>query len=163
APRDARLPRMRRARGARSAESAAALLDLPLVRQAQSAGRRTMKVLHAPAEIAGQASVLARGLREIGVEAQSLAYNPGFPHYQPDEMNPYDDLPAPRRSAGYLRSQAKHFRRYDVYHFHFGRTLVPPHNPDLPLYHALGRRVVFHYHGCDVRNRDHMWAHHPRA
>jgi len=122
-----------------------------------------MKVLHAPAEIAGQASVLARGLRAIGIEAHSLAYNPGFPHYRPDEMKPYDDLPALPRYAGYLRSLARHLGRYDVYHFHFGRTLVPPHNPDLPLYRALGKRVIFHYHGCDVRNRYHMWANHPRA
>lgn len=122
-----------------------------------------MRVLHAPAEIAGQASVLARGLRAIGVEAHSLAYNPGFPQYRPDEMRPYDVLPVFPRYAGYLGSLARHLGRWDVLHFHFGRTLVPPHNFDLPLYHALGKRVVFHYHGCDVRNRFHMWAHHARA
>src|SRR5262249_18506292 len=126
ASRDARLPRVRRARGARSAAPATPLLDLSMVRQVQSARGRAMRVLHAPAEIAGQASVLARGLREIGVDAHSLAYNPGFPHYQPDEMKPYDDLPAPQRYAGYLKSLVKHLRGYDVYHFHFGRTLVPP-------------------------------------
>ena len=71
-----------------------------------------MKVLHAPAEIAGQASVLARGLRAIGIEAHSLAYNPGFPHYRPDEMKPYDDLPAWPRYGGYLRSLAKHLSIY---------------------------------------------------
>ena len=122
-----------------------------------------MRVLHAPAEIAGQASVLASGLREIGVEAHSLAYNPGFPQYEPDEARLYDALPPLPRYGGYLESLARHLGRWDVYHFHFGRTLVPPHNLDLPLYHALGKRVVFHYHGCDVRNRFHMWAHHARA
>lgn len=122
-----------------------------------------MRVLHAPAEIAGQASVLARGLRAIGVEAHSLAYNPGFPQYQPDEMRPYDAEPLVKRYAGYLKSLVRHAGRYDVYHFHFGRTLVPPHNFDLPLYKALGKRVVFHYHGCDVRDRYHMWATHARA
>jgi glycosyltransferase involved in cell wall biosynthesis len=122
-----------------------------------------MRVLHAPAEIAGQASVLARALRELGVEAHSLAYNPGFPQYRPDELKPYDALPPLRRYAGYLASAARHLGRWDVYHFHFGRTLVPPHNPDLPLVRALGGRVVFHYHGCDIRNRAHMLATHPRA
>jgi len=122
-----------------------------------------MRVLHAPAEIAGQATILARALRDLGVEAHSLAYNPGFPQYRPDEMKPYDALPVLPRYAGYVGSLLKHAGRYDVYHFHFGRTLIPPHNPDLPLYRAMGKKVVFHYHGCDVRNRAHMLATHTHA
>ncbi|HET9327973.1 MAG TPA: glycosyltransferase family 4 protein [Candidatus Eisenbacteria bacterium] len=123
----------------------------------------SLRVLHAPAEIAGQASILARALRDLGVDAHSLAYNPGFPQYTPDEMRPYDALPVFPRYAGYLASFLRHAGRYDVYHFHFGRTLVPPHNPDLPLYKALGQKVVFHYHGCDIRNRAHMLATHTHA
>jgi len=122
-----------------------------------------LRVLHAPAEIAGQASVLARALRGLGVEAHSLAYNSGFPQYRPDEMRPYDAAPPLRRYLGYVASAMRHTGRWDVYHFHFGRTLIPPHNWDLPLHRALGRRVVFHYHGCDVRNRAHMNATHARA
>jgi len=122
-----------------------------------------LRVLHAPAEIAGQASVLARALRGLGVEAHSLAYNPGFPQYQPDEMRPYDADPPLPRYLGYLASLARHLGRWDVYHFHFGRTLIPPHNLDLPLYRALGRQVVFHYHGCDVRDRSLMLATQARA
>ncbi|MGH7741799.1 MAG: hypothetical protein ACRENS_07245 [Candidatus Eiseniibacteriota bacterium] len=122
-----------------------------------------MRVLHAPAEIAGQASVLARALRELGIPSHSLAYNPGFPQYTPDEARGYDDWPVAPRYLGYLASLMRHAGRYDIYHFHFGRTLIPPHNPDLPLYRLLGARVVFHYHGCDVRNRRHMLATHARA
>jgi len=122
-----------------------------------------LRVLHAPAEIAGQASILARALRALGVEARSVAYNPGFPQYQPDEMHPYDALPILPRYAGYVKTALRHAGRYDVYHFHFGRTLIPPHNFDLPLYRALGARVVFHYHGCDVRDRARMRATHSHA
>lgn len=124
---------------------------------------RPLRVLHAPAEIAGQASTLARALRALGVEAHSLAYNPGFPQYTPDEVRTYDAMPPLPRYAGYLSSAARHLGRWDVYHFHFGRTLIPPHNLDLPFYRALGRKVVFHYHGCDVRNRAHMLATHARV
>jgi glycosyltransferase involved in cell wall biosynthesis len=120
-------------------------------------------VLHAPAEIAAQASILARALRGLGVEAHSLAYNPGFPQYTPDEFRPYDGMAPLPRYLGYLKTTLAHAGRWDVYHFHFGRTLVPPHNPDLPLYGALGASVVFHFHGCDVRNRAMMRAHHARA
>jgi hypothetical protein len=122
-----------------------------------------MRVLHAPAEIAGQSSVLARALRGLGVEAHALAYNPGFPQYRPDEMRPYDDQPPLPRYLGYLASTLRNLGRWDLYHFHFGRTLIPPHNVDLPLYRSLGRRVVFHYHGCDVRDRAHMLRAHTHA
>jgi glycosyltransferase involved in cell wall biosynthesis len=122
-----------------------------------------MRVLHAPAEIAGQASILSRALRELGVASHSLAYNPGFPQYTPDEPHDYDDRRPVPRYLGYLSAWLRHAGRYDVYHFHFGRTLIPPHNLDLPFYRATGGRVVFHYHGCDVRNRAHMLATHARA
>ncbi len=122
-----------------------------------------MKVLHAPSEIAGQTSILARALRDLGVQAHSLATNPTFAQYAVDEMRPYDAMPAPRRYAGYLGLVAKHAARWDVFHFHFGRTLIAPHNLDLPLYRLLGKKLVFHFHGCDIRNRAHMKATHAHS
>ena len=119
-----------------------------------------MRVLHAPSEIAGQTSILARALRDLGIEAHSLATNPTFAQYAVDEMRPYDAMSPPRRYLGYAGNLARHLAKWDVFHFHFGRTLIPPHNPDLPLYHALGKKVVFHYHGCDVRDRAMMLANH---
>jgi glycosyltransferase involved in cell wall biosynthesis len=146
-------------------------VDLPVVRTVQparaaavsvSAGR-ALRVLHAPAEIAGQATVLTRGLRALGIEARSLAYNPGFPQYAPDEFHPYDAQSPLPRYLGYLRTLLRHVGRWDVLHFHFGRTLVPPHNFDLPLHSALGAKIVFHWHGCDIRDRAHMRATHAAA
>jgi hypothetical protein len=122
-----------------------------------------MRVLHAPSEIAGQTSILARALRDLGVRAHSLATNPTFAAYSVDESKPYDALPAPQRYAGYAGLLAKHIGKWDVFHFHFGRTLIPPHNFDLPLYGMLGKKLVFHYHGCDVRDRAHMLATHAHA
>src|SRR4030095_5643714 len=94
----------------------------------QRGGAMSLRVLHAPAEIAGQASILARALRQPGVDAHSRAYNPGFPQYTPDEMRPYDALPVLPRYAGYLSSFLRHAGRYDVYPFHLGPPPVPPHN-----------------------------------
>ncbi len=119
-----------------------------------------MRVLHAPSEIAGQPSILARALRDLGVEAWSLATNPTFAQYHPDEHPPLDAQPLLPRYLGYAGLVARHLTRHDVFHFHFGRTLIPPHNLDLPLYRAAGKKLVFHYHGCDVRDRAHMLATH---
>ena len=122
-----------------------------------------MRVLHAPSEIAGQPSILARALRDLGVEAWSLATNPTFAQYRPDEHPPLDTLTPIPRYLGYAGLVARHLGRHDVFHFHFGRTLIPPHNWDLPLHRGLGKKVLFHYHGCDVRNRAHMLATHTHS
>src|SRR5436190_9030172 len=136
---------------------------LPHAEPVREAAPVLMRVLHAPSEIAGQPSILARALRDLGVEAWSLATNPTFAQYRPDEHPPLDTMSPLPRYLGYAGLLAKHLGRHDVFHFHFGRTLIPPHNFDLPLYRALGKKLVFHYHGCDVRNRAHMLATHARA
>ena len=122
-----------------------------------------MRVLHAPSEIAGQTSILARALRDLGIESWSLATNPTFAQYAVDEMRPYDAMGVLPRYAGYVGNLVRHLNRWDVFHFHFGRTLIPPHNFDLPLYRALGKTLIYHYHGCDIRSRAHMLATHVHA
>ena len=120
-----------------------------------------MKVLHAAAEIAGQASILCRALRDQGVDATALAYNAQYPAYPTDVLVPHDGKPAVPRLLGYLSTAARFLGRSDLVHVHFGRSLVPPWNLDLPLHKALGTRLVFHFHGCDARNRALMLERHP--
>lgn len=122
-----------------------------------------MKVLHAAAEIAGQASILCAALRGLGVDATALAYNAQYPAYPTDILVPHDGKPAVPRLLGYLSTAARFIGRYDLVHVHFGRSLVPPWNLDLPVHRALGTKLVFHFHGCDVRNRVMMLEHHPGA
>lgn len=122
-----------------------------------------MKVLHAAAEIAGQASILCAALRARGVDATALAYNAQYPAYPTDVLVPHDGKPAVPRLLGYLSTAARFVGRYDLVHVHFGRSLVPPWNLDLPVHRALGTRLVFHFHGCDSRNRELMLARHPDA
>jgi glycosyltransferase involved in cell wall biosynthesis len=120
-------------------------------------------VLHAAAEIAGQASILCRALRERGIDATALAYNAQYPAYPTDVLVPHDGKPAVPRLLGYLSTAARFIGRYDLVHVHFGRSLVPPWNLDLPVHRALGTKLVFHFHGCDARNRALMLARHPMS
>jgi glycosyltransferase involved in cell wall biosynthesis len=120
-----------------------------------------MKVLHAAAEIAGQASILCRGLRALGVDATALAYNAEYPAYPTDILLPHDRKSPVPRLLGYLATAARHTGRYDLVHVHFGRSLVPPWNLDLPVHRLLGTPLVFHFHGCDVRRRAMMLENHP--
>ncbi len=122
-----------------------------------------MRVLHAAAEIAGQASILCRALRAQGVDATALAYNAQYPAYPTDVLVPHDGKPALLRLLGYLSTAARFVGRYDLVHVHFGRSLVPPWNLDLPLHRALGTKLVFHFHGCDARHRALMLERHPES
>ncbi|HWN83194.1 MAG TPA: hypothetical protein VNM87_13935, partial [Candidatus Udaeobacter sp.] len=48
----------------------------------------------------------------------------------------------------------------DILHLHFGTSLLP-RLLDVPLLAGLGTRLVFHFHGCEVRPRARMLAEHP--
>lgn len=115
-----------------------------------------MRVLLAPSNVANQSWSLAQGLRGRGHHVEVWNYGPspnGFPVDLVFDVG--DDL------RGYLdvlhQAVAADF---DVVHFHTTRTLLPsrrgsPQMWDLPLFRALGARVVFSFHGSDVRLRSH--------
>jgi glycosyltransferase involved in cell wall biosynthesis len=113
-----------------------------------------VRILHAPTNIAGIAGFLAHAQRDLGFDATSVQYVPHRYGYRADRTLGLD------RKAGFVRKAAlvgrfalQAFRRYDVFHFYFGYTLFPYLFPDLPVLRALGKRVVFHFCGCDVRDR----------
>ena len=135
---------------------------------------RPLRVLHGTYEIAGQGIMLARALRALGVEADALGYRIDWDGRQPDLVVEIDRH---RTGAGKLMAMAGAFARwashYDLFHFHFGTSffyVAPREQPqsirghwDLPLLKAMGKRIAFHFHGCEIRNREHMLAQHALA
>ena len=115
---------------------------------------RPLRVLIAPHEIAGQMSLLARGLRSRGIEALSVDY------YQRDGRGPGD--PSCDVNLG-LRSGERSLKRlaktvsfaawaaqyFDVFHFFYGESLLPGQR-DLRLLRSMGRRIFVHFRGLDV-------------
>ena len=122
---------------------------------------RPLRVLHGMYEIAGQGMVLAQGLRELGCDAQAFSYQIAWDGRRSDIVV---DLDAHATAAGKGLAMAGAFAnwaaRFDVFHLHFGTSFLP-RRLDVPLLRAMGRKVVFHFHGCEVRNRAHMLATHP--
>jgi hypothetical protein len=51
--------------------------------------------------------------------------------------------------------------RYEILHLHFMVTATRT-GWELPLLKRMGRRVVVHYRGCEIRDRDQNMARHPR-
>jgi glycosyltransferase involved in cell wall biosynthesis len=115
-----------------------------------------VRVLHIAAEIAGQPALLCRGLRALGVDARSLSLHPSWLGYESDIA--IDG----RGRAGFFRrvaALARHGRGLDIVHIHFGTTFLP-RLLDVPLLARAGARLVFHFHGCEVRPRAAMLERH---
>jgi len=151
--------------GAPADSPARARPDVPIVHG------HPLRVLHGTYEIAGQGMMLARALRLVGVNADALGYRVDWDGRKPDLIV---DLDRHRTPVGRLWSMGTSFLRwashYDLFHFHFGTSFfyVAPREReqalrghwDLPWLKSMGKRIVFHFHGCEIRNREHMLATH---
>ncbi len=119
-----------------------------------------LRVLHGTYEIAGQGMMLALALRAVGCDAKSLSYRIDWDARRSDVVV---DLDARRtavtRGLTMLETFVRLAPHYDVFHFHFG-TSFGPRLLDVRLLKAMGRTIVFHFHGCEVRRRAHMLEHH---
>jgi len=136
-----------------------------------------VRVLHGTYEIAGQGMVLAEGLRAHGVLADSLAYRVDWDGRVPRIVVDLDRLDPVSRVGAMLATRRRLESQYDVFHFHFGSSFFGSGAPyggsgllarllarrDVPALKKAGKTVVYHFHGCEVRNRTHMLAHHARA
>ncbi|MDQ5867643.1 MAG: glycosyltransferase, partial [Chloroflexota bacterium] len=116
--------------------------------------QRKLRILHAPANVAGIAGLLARAQRDLGHDATSVEY-----FKRPFQFG-VDLTLGLQAGDGRLKKAARMglfalgaLRRYDVFHLYFGNTLLPSPYPDLPLLRSLGKRIVFHFCGCDLRRR----------
>jgi hypothetical protein len=114
--------------------------------------RRSLRILHAPANVAGQAGDAVAALRRLGHEVELWEETPEAFGRPPERV-----LDASRDSRAAWATIREAAERFDVVHFHFGRTLVPRANRDLPPYwdlpvlRALGLGVFFTFHGSEVR------------
>jgi glycosyltransferase involved in cell wall biosynthesis len=112
---------------------------------------RDARILHLPVNLAGTGWAHVNALRRHGVDARLLVFWPQ--KWRPDE---YDiNLDLPRR--GLLRQQlvqwralAKYLPDTDLFHFYFGKTLVPK-SLNLPILKAARKKSVMHFLGDDIR------------
>ncbi|MGZ7031597.1 MAG: glycosyltransferase family 4 protein [Thermoanaerobaculia bacterium] len=114
-----------------------------------------MRILHAPNNIANQAGYVASSLRSMGHEAEVWEFGSspyGFPSDRVIDIRDHDPTVL-------WDAFDEAVRRFDIFHFHFGRSFfsypwapVPPYW-DLPVLRMLGKKVFFTFHGSDCRIR----------
>jgi Glycosyl transferases group 1 len=132
----------------------------PVKRASQAADRivarldvSDARILHLPVNLAGTGWAHVNALRRKGVDARLLVFWPQ--RWRPEE---YDiNLDLPRR--GFVRQQlvqwralARYLPQTDLFHFYFGKTLVPK-SLNMPILKAARKRSVMHFLGDDIRNK----------
>jgi len=97
--------------------------------------------------------MVSRVLRACGLRSDYYALNTdaghlnlGWDYSLPTSLSPLQHL---RRAWQDLWAV---FSRYDVIHYHFNSTLLWD-GAELPFLRQLGKVIVFHFRGCDLRQR----------
>ncbi len=136
-----------------------------------------LRVLHAPIIAMYFPNEAVKGLRKLGHKADYMVFDDSGDGWLCDGW----DINLGLNHKGHWRRFRDIFsfiryaiRNYDIFHFHSGRTFIPlvkesrwsfvprglkgPFSffdyMDLPLLRAFGKKIVFHFWGCDIRPRE---------
>lgn len=143
----------------------------------------SLRVLHCPALIGGNAPQLARAERAIGLDSRCVALTGSRYAYEADEILAGPDAGFRERESARWRLLARALRWADVVHLNFGATIMPPRadlvdlpadragrarahafhlyarllkQRDLPLLRRAGKVVAMTYQGNDARQGDRL-------
>ncbi len=115
------------------------------------------RILHAPLDIGGHAYGLSRAERELGLQSDVAVVASGPFGYETDiDLRAGTDRPVWLRFARRGAFLARALRKYDLFHFNFGLTLLTVRQfghvfDELALLKRLGKTVFVTYQGSDVR------------
>ena len=107
---------------------------------------KKIRVFHGLYNTAGIPATMARAERELGLDSISVCYGPGIYELQPDLTLEYT-----RDRAEVLNRFREYADRYDIFVFHFGYSFANDTLADVPLLKQMGKKVIFYFHGCDIR------------
>jgi glycosyltransferase involved in cell wall biosynthesis len=113
-----------------------------------------MKVLHAPVNIAGQASIIAKAQETLGVTNDVLIYSQNVFNYECDINLNLNEKSTFMKIISLLINFIKCLFKYNIFHFHHGESLLPLINIDLPILKLFRKKVIMHYWGAEMRQTD---------
>ena len=111
------------------------------------------RILHLPVNLAGTGWAHVNALRRKGVNARLLVFWPQ--KWRPNEQDIDLDLPRQgllRQQLVQWRALARYLPQTDLFHFYFGKTLVPK-SLNMPILKATRKKSVMHFLGDDIRNK----------
>jgi glycosyltransferase involved in cell wall biosynthesis len=114
---------------------------------------RPLRVTLCPVNTAGVPWTNAQALRRRGVDARLVVFERYKLHPEADESLeiPSNSLLLGRQARQWA-ALARLLPRTDIFHFHFGLTLVPQ-SLQFPILRAARKKSVMHYLGSDIRGK----------
>ena len=127
-----------------------------------------MRILHTPTNTGGHPIGLSLAERELGYDSEVVTFDPNRFAFAVDRSMHREGAPPWRTVPDRLRFLAEAIRRYDVFHFNFGSTILPIWGhpialDELPLLRHLGKTVIATFQGDDARPPAYWSAPPPRA
>ena len=114
---------------------------------------RPLRVTLCPVNTAGVPWTNAQALRRRGVDARLVVFERYRLHPEADwSLEAPASSPLPVRQAKQWAALARLLPRTDVFHFHFGLTIVP-RRLQFPILRAARKKSVMHYLGSDIRGK----------
>lgn len=111
----------------------------------------TLRVLHGTCEVANQMFTISRGLRDLGIVAETLSYYPTYLKYRTDHVLDVNAFSNQEEAVAESRKYAACLiDKYDIFHFHFGSSLALDYS-DLPMLVEAKKKTVMQYWGSEVR------------
>ena len=152
------------------------------INRLQKRPQRPLRVLHCPLVALYQPPLLSKGLRRLGIAADSMIFDKGedgWLSFQEDINLGLDECGSWQKLGRLASFFIKAAKYYDIFHFHSGRSLQPlwvdsRWSPipkrlrprlsrlrhwdfvDLPLLKKMGKKLIFSFWGCDIRKPTHL-------
>jgi len=109
-----------------------------------------MRILHGPHDYGGAGFRISRAQRELGHKSDFAVFRPSFSGF-PVDFILKDEKKEWTRTRRFL-FLLKCLRDYDVFHFH-AESIFAAEFKDIPLLKKLGKKVIFHFHGSEIRGK----------
>ncbi len=109
-----------------------------------------MRILHGPHDYGGQGSKISRAQRKLGHRSDFAVFRSSYLHFPVDFV-------LRDEKGGWSRTKKLFFllkclQDYDVFHFH-SESIFAAEFRDIPLLKKLGKKVIFHFHGSEIRGK----------
>lgn len=116
--------------------------------------RTRPRIYHGPANVGDIGHTLAAWQNENGADADFIVYEDASPSRH-DHPNLRLDAYASRMKKALIMLAffVRCLTRYDIFHFYYGRSLLPL-NLDLPVLRLFGKKLVMTFCGSDVRRHE---------
>ncbi len=119
-----------------------------------------MRILHLPTSVGGHSWGLAQGEKRLGLDSTVLVKGHNFLEYRADRVVHIPERGFFRKPIGLMNSIRAFFdirRKYDVFHFNFGSSLIDYPKFGLSLcdlpYYPPDSKLFVTYNGCDARQK----------